>query len=89
MSRPISRLPPRTTQHPSVAELVKKYHEFLPPSGVGLGEDRVCMSSREMSLRFLLCPYAHSLTLVTEFDTVTTRFQRRHLLSILRAVLPT
>jgi 1-phosphatidylinositol-3-phosphate 5-kinase len=34
MSRPISRLPRRTTQHPSVAELVKKYQEFLPASGV-------------------------------------------------------
>ena len=33
-SRPISRLPRRTTQHPSVAELVKKYQEFLPASGV-------------------------------------------------------
>jgi hypothetical protein len=33
-SRPISRLPRRPTQHPSVAELVKKYQEFLPASGV-------------------------------------------------------
>jgi 1-phosphatidylinositol-3-phosphate 5-kinase len=33
-SRPISRLPRRTTQRPSVAELVKKYQEFLPASGV-------------------------------------------------------
>jgi hypothetical protein len=78
MPRPISRLPPRTPQHPSVAELVKRHQEFLPPAGVGLGGDRVCMSSREMSLRFLLCLYAHPLTLVTELDTVTTRFQRRH-----------
>ena len=34
MSRPISRLPRRPTQHPSVAELVKRYQEFLPASGV-------------------------------------------------------
>jgi len=34
MSRPISRLPRRPTQQPSVAELVKKYQEFLPASGV-------------------------------------------------------
>lgn len=33
-SRPISRLPRRTVQRPSVAELVKKYQEFLPASGV-------------------------------------------------------
>lgn len=33
-SRPISRLPRRTIQRPSVAELVKKYQEFLPASGV-------------------------------------------------------
>lgn len=34
MSRPISRLPRGTTKRPSVAELVKKYQEFLPASGV-------------------------------------------------------
>ena len=34
MSRPISRLPRRPTQHPSVAELVKRYQEFLPATGV-------------------------------------------------------
>jgi 1-phosphatidylinositol-3-phosphate 5-kinase len=33
-SRPVSRLPRRPTQHPSVAELVKRYQEFLPASGV-------------------------------------------------------
>jgi 1-phosphatidylinositol-3-phosphate 5-kinase len=33
-SRPISRLPRRPMQQPSVAELVKKYQEFLPASGV-------------------------------------------------------
>ena len=33
-SRPPSRLPRRSAQHPSVAELVKKYQEFLPASGV-------------------------------------------------------
>jgi len=34
ISRPVSRLPRRSTQHPSVAELVKRYQEFLPASGV-------------------------------------------------------
>lgn len=30
----ISRLPRRAAQHPSVAELVKRYQEYLPPQGV-------------------------------------------------------
>lgn len=30
----ISRLPRRTAQHPTVAELVKRYQEYLPPQGV-------------------------------------------------------
>ncbi|EGO31097.1 hypothetical protein SERLADRAFT_353741 [Serpula lacrymans var. lacrymans S7.9] len=30
----MSRLPRRATQNPSVAELVKKYQDFLPPQGV-------------------------------------------------------
>ena len=34
VSRPISRLPRRPAHHPSVAELVKRYQEFLPASGV-------------------------------------------------------
>ncbi|EKM61454.1 uncharacterized protein PHACADRAFT_190619 [Phanerochaete carnosa HHB-10118-sp] len=34
LSHIISRLPRRTTQHPSVAELVKRYQEYLPPQGV-------------------------------------------------------
>lgn len=29
-----SRLPRRSTQHPSVAELVRKYQDYLPPQGV-------------------------------------------------------
>ncbi|OBZ68491.1 1-phosphatidylinositol 3-phosphate 5-kinase FAB1, partial [Grifola frondosa] len=33
-SQPISRLPRRVTDYPSVAELVKKYQDFLPPQGV-------------------------------------------------------
>lgn len=33
-SRPMSRLPRRAVQHPSVAELVQRYQEFLPSQGV-------------------------------------------------------
>ncbi|KZT27581.1 hypothetical protein NEOLEDRAFT_1060572 [Neolentinus lepideus HHB14362 ss-1] len=33
-SPPVSRLPRRSTQQPSVAELVKKYQEYLPREGV-------------------------------------------------------
>ncbi|KAI0081129.1 hypothetical protein K474DRAFT_1614205 [Panus rudis PR-1116 ss-1] len=32
--KPASRLPRRSAQYPSVAELVKKYQDFLPPQGV-------------------------------------------------------
>lgn len=33
-SRVVSRLPRRAVRHPSVAELVQKYQEYLPPQGV-------------------------------------------------------